>query len=77
MLTLPPIINFVIFFKFAFLCLFPYNLYRQPHVPVFYMQAVLMFSFPCCVQVEDEVGEIAMVIVQNKIDLIDDAVVQP
>ena len=28
-------------------------------------------------QVEHEVGEIAMVIVQNKIDLIDDAVVQP
>lgn len=28
-------------------------------------------------KVEDEVGEIAMVIVQNKIDLIDDAVVQP
>jgi hypothetical protein len=28
-------------------------------------------------QVEAEVGEIAMVIVQNKIDLIDDAVVQP
>ncbi|XP_070196201.1 ras-related protein Rab-23-like [Littorina saxatilis] len=28
-------------------------------------------------KVEDEVGEIAMVIVQNKIDLIDDALVQP
>ncbi|XP_060570507.1 ras-related protein Rab-23-like [Ruditapes philippinarum] len=28
-------------------------------------------------KVEDEVGEISMVIVQNKIDLIDDAVVQP
>ncbi|PVD23723.1 hypothetical protein C0Q70_16996 [Pomacea canaliculata] len=28
-------------------------------------------------KVEDEVGEIGMVIVQNKIDLIDDAVVQP
>jgi len=27
--------------------------------------------------VEDEVGEIGMVIVQNKIDLIDDAVVEP
>lgn len=31
----------------------------------------------CFLQVEHEVGEIAMVIVQNKIDLIDDAVVQP
>jgi len=31
----------------------------------------------CSWQVEDEVGEISMVIVQNKIDLIDDAVVQP
>lgn len=30
-----------------------------------------------CFQVEDEVGEIGMVIVQNKIDLIDDEVVQP
>ena len=27
-------------------------------------------------QVEEEVGDIAMVLVQNKIDLIDDAVVQ-
>ena len=28
-------------------------------------------------KVEDEVGEIAMVLVQNKVDLVDEAVVQP
>jgi len=33
--------------------------------------------FHVLTQVEDEVGEISMVIVQNKIDLIDDAVVEP
>ena len=30
-------------------------------------------NFNCVVQVEDEVGEIAMVLVQNKIDLMDEA----